>query len=242
LYSDTIAGSATDANAGDTLTYTKVSDSGPAWLTVAPGGALSGTPGDGDVGLNSWTVEVSDGVNSPVSAALEITVNNVNDAPVFTSNPIIMPNGYEGIGYTGTLDDSATDADAGDTLNYYKFSGPGWLTVSTNGTLSGTPDNTGLNSWTVFVSDGNGGTDTATLQITVDNAVTPPVLSIQVSGSNLEILWPSSTTGFSLYSSTNLMPPVVWLSMTNTPILQGDDWMVVIPLDGAPQFFRLEAQ
>ena len=90
------------------------------------------------------------------------------------------------------------------------------------------------------MSDGNGGTDTATLEITVDGLEAPPTLSIQMSGSSLEILWPSSTTGFSLYSSTNLLTPVVWSPVTNTPSIQGEDWMVTIPIAEAPPFFRLE--
>jgi parallel beta-helix repeat protein len=40
-YSGTIAGAATDPNAGDTLTFSK--RSGPAWLGVSTNGALSGT-------------------------------------------------------------------------------------------------------------------------------------------------------------------------------------------------------
>ena len=55
----------------DPLTFSKVS--GPAWLSVASDGTLSGTPLNENVGLNSWTVQVSDGVDSSI-ATLEITV------------------------------------------------------------------------------------------------------------------------------------------------------------------------
>jgi hypothetical protein len=41
-YEQTIAGSATDANPGSALTYSKVS--GPRWLTVSPDGRISGVP------------------------------------------------------------------------------------------------------------------------------------------------------------------------------------------------------
>ena len=44
----------TDLDTGDTLTYAKVS--GNAWLNVATNGVLSGTPAQGDVGTNSFTV------------------------------------------------------------------------------------------------------------------------------------------------------------------------------------------
>lgn len=72
-YSDTIAGSATDAD-GDVLTYAKVA--GAAWLNVATNGALSGTPSSDDVGTNTFTVSVSDGEAAPVEATLQIVVND----------------------------------------------------------------------------------------------------------------------------------------------------------------------
>ena len=59
------------------LTFSRIS--GPAWLTVGPDGALSGTPEAGDVGLNTFTVEAADGINAPVQAVLRI---NVRPAPV----------------------------------------------------------------------------------------------------------------------------------------------------------------
>ena len=68
------------------LTFARVS--GPAWLTVATDGTLGGTPANNDVGLNSWTVQVSDGINTPVQATLNITVLNTNDVPVFNVGPI----------------------------------------------------------------------------------------------------------------------------------------------------------
>jgi len=53
----TLAGSATDPNSNP-LTFTKL-PGGPTWLSVAPNGALSGTPAPTDAGLNRWTVQVS---------------------------------------------------------------------------------------------------------------------------------------------------------------------------------------
>ncbi|MEN8224587.1 MAG: GEVED domain-containing protein [Bacteroidota bacterium] len=70
-YSSSIADNATDAD-GDDLTFTKVT--GPAWLTVGANGDLSGTPGSGDIGLNSWEVQVADGNGGTDNAMLEIEV------------------------------------------------------------------------------------------------------------------------------------------------------------------------
>jgi hypothetical protein len=245
-YSDSIAGEASDPE-GNSLSFSLV-PGGPDWLNVASNGVLSGMPDYVDVGLNSWTVQVSDGTNSPVSATLQITVDNVNYAPEFTENPIIRSNTDDSLVpdstiYTNTIAGSATDADAGDTLTYSYISGTVWLEIQSDGIIGGFVDDAvpGLNSWIVQVDDGNGGTDTATLQIWVGSAPTPPAMSIQVSGSSLEILWPSSATGLSLYGTTNLLPPVAWSSVTNPPVIQGDSWMVSIPIDGTNHFFRLMA-
>jgi hypothetical protein len=174
-YSGSIAGSATDADFGDNLTYAKAN--GPAWLSVGMNGTLSGTPSNSDVGLNSFTVQVSDEAGATGSATLEITVANVNDAPVFSADPILGGTATEGVPYSGTIAGTATDADANDILTYSKTGGPAWLIVASNGTLSGTPSGTagGMNSFTVRVSDGNGGTDSAALQITVANVNDAPV-------------------------------------------------------------------
>ena len=150
------------------VTRCPIRRSGPAWLSVASDGALSGTPTQSDVGANVFTVQVDDGNGGTDTATLNITVVNVNDAPVFTADPINKPDADEGVAYSDTINGSATDADS-DPLTYAKVSGPAWLTVAANGALSGTPEagDVGSNSWTVQVDDGNGGTDQATLEITV---------------------------------------------------------------------------
>ena len=70
-YSGSLTGAASDPN-GDALTFAKVG--GPAWLVVASNGSLSGTPGAGDVGANSFTVSVSDNTAPAVEATLNIEV------------------------------------------------------------------------------------------------------------------------------------------------------------------------
>lgn len=87
-YSASLAADASDANS-DPLTFAKVS--GPAWLTVAANGTLSGTPGNSDVGLNSFTVSVSDGSAPAVQATLIITVQTAfadwaNESTTFTQD------------------------------------------------------------------------------------------------------------------------------------------------------------
>lgn len=76
-YNTSISGMATDVD-GDVLSYSKVS--GPAWLNVLSDGTLEGAPEAGDVGLNPWTVEVSDG-NGSDQATLNINVTAALASP-----------------------------------------------------------------------------------------------------------------------------------------------------------------
>ena len=176
-YSSSIAGNAYDPES-DPLTFSLVS--GPAWLNVAANGALSGTPGAGDIGLNEFVVQV-DATGGSDTAMLEITVDAepVNLPPAFAADPVVEANGTEGQSYSGTIADDASDPES-DPMTFSKVSGPAWLIVASNGDLSGTPGagDVGLNSVTVQV-DAVGGSDTATLEITVDAVGGPTVAYAQ---------------------------------------------------------------
>ncbi len=171
---------ASDADAGASLTFAKVT--GPSWLTVSTTGALSGTPTNSEVGPNTFSVSVSDGIAPAVNATLNVTVANINDAPTFASNPINL-NAAGGSPFTGQL--AASDADAGTVLTFSKESGPAWLAVSPSGALSGTPSNgeAGLNVFTVSVTDagspglGGGGALSATATLNVMVAASGPSFS-----------------------------------------------------------------
>jgi N-sulfoglucosamine sulfohydrolase len=178
-YSDTIAGSATDADS-DPLIYSSIA--GPTWLTVAANGSLSGTPLTADVGLNSWTVQVDDGNGGTDNATLNITVDAapVNQPPAFTVDPFSKANATENAAYSGSIAGDASDPES-DPMTFSKVTGPAWLSVAANGSLSGTPGagDVGLNVFTVQVS-ATGGSDTATLNITVDAAPVnqPPAFTV----------------------------------------------------------------
>lgn len=113
-------------------------------------------------------------LTAPIVAAFRAG-SVANNPPAFTTDPITKPNASQGLAYSGTLSGSASDPDA-DALTFAKSAGPAWLSVAANGTLSGTPGtaDVGLNNFTVSVSDGRGGSDTATLQITVVAPVAAP--------------------------------------------------------------------
>jgi len=98
-YGSTLADDASDFYT-NTLTFSKVA--GPAWLSVGSDGLLSGTPLNADVGLNSFTVDVTDDIYI-VPVTLQITVINVNDAPEFTPNPFSTGDATEDIAYSDSI-------------------------------------------------------------------------------------------------------------------------------------------
>ena len=165
-----ISGSATDPDAGDTLTYSKTA--GPAWLTVAANGALGGTPPAGSGGTNAFTVRATDSGGLFAQATLNITVN-ANQPPVFASNPFSKPAASTGVAYSASIASDASDPENGGALTFAKTGGPSWLTVASNGSLSGTPPagSGGVNAFAIRATDVAGMFADATLNITVTNAV-----------------------------------------------------------------------
>jgi arylsulfatase A-like enzyme len=99
----------------------------------------------------------------------DVIISPSPNPPVFTVDPIVKPSATQDAAYTGqSIAHSATDAD-GDTITYSRLQGPGWLSIASNGDLSGTPTDSdvGQNSWIVEASDGLN-TALAVLKINVD--------------------------------------------------------------------------
>jgi hypothetical protein len=93
-----------------------------------------------------------------------------NTAPLFMTHPVNEMDAVEGTVYSRTLADDASDPES-NSMTFSKVSGPAWLIVSGDGSLSGTPEDihTGPNSFVVKVQDQAGLYDTANLNIDVAN-------------------------------------------------------------------------
>jgi autotransporter-associated beta strand protein len=153
---------------GNPLTYTIVTQPVKGILSgTAPN--VTYTPAGNYIGPDSFTFKVNGGLLNSAPATISITVTAVSDAPSFVNDPIDGTGATPSLAYSSTLAGSATDPDAGDKLTFTKKSGPAWLTIASDGTLSGTPANShiGLNEFTVRVSDGGLFFDEATLRIPV---------------------------------------------------------------------------
>jgi hypothetical protein len=167
VYAQSLIGSATDADS-DPLTYSKFS--GPAWLTIAPNGALSGTPALADACTNTWQISVTDGTRFD-TGTLRIFVAA---GPRWRGNTLDYANAEQNVAYAGTLATNIDGYCGSATLTYAKRTGPAWLSVAADGTLSGTPNPTNVmqNTFTVTVTDGTFGFVTNTARIFVNGSPT----------------------------------------------------------------------
>jgi len=81
----------------------------------------------------------------------------------------------------------------------------------------------------------------ATALVTPTNT---PTMNIQTSAANQFVLsWPASASGFQLYATTNLAPPVAWSLVTNpAAVSNGAFFLTLSATNATAQFFRLGAQ
>ena len=151
-------------------------------LTFGANGTFTYTPNAGFNGTDSFTYEVTDGNGGSATATVNITVNSINDDPVAANDAFSTD---EDTAYSATLgldDLLQNDSDLdGDTLTVttVPVNGPsdGSLVLRPDGTFTYTPDADffGTDSFTYEVTDGNGGTAEATVNIMVDPVNDAPV-------------------------------------------------------------------
>jgi hypothetical protein len=128
-------------------------------------------------------VKVNDGAADSNTYNLSVTVTPVNDAPVIsegaTTNVTMSedssPNPFE-------LTLHASDVDTGDILTWKIFSEASQGIAEVTGTgeskeIGYTPieDYSGSDNFVVEVSDGNGGTDTITVYVTIEEVNDAPI-------------------------------------------------------------------
>jgi hypothetical protein len=171
----TLVANDTDPDTGDTLTITAVSN--PVNGTVAlAGGMITFTPTAGFLGDASFEYTVSDGNGGTDTGLVTITVTD-NAAPIAGDDTVPTTEDTPLSLNPATLLGNDTDAD-GDTLTITAVSNAINGTVALSGGLINfTPDANfnGAASFVYTVSDGKGGTDTATVTVNVAAANDAPV-------------------------------------------------------------------
>jgi VCBS repeat-containing protein len=173
-YSGTLIASDPDE---DPLQYSIVSNAskGTAAITGSSTGAFTYTPNSGASGSDSFTFKVNDGNLDSNTATVSVTISSVNQAPLATGFAIST---NANTSYSGTL--TASDPDD-DTLQFSIVSngskGTAAITDSATGGFTYTPntDETGNDSFTFRVYDGELYSAAATVAVTIVEVNTAPV-------------------------------------------------------------------
>jgi VCBS repeat-containing protein len=167
-----VAIGASDAD-GDSLTYAIKPGAGPTRGSVSfdqTEGTYTYTPDANSNGSDSFTILISDGKGGTAEQVVSVTVDPVNDAPTAPAT-----------GSVTTAEDAASAATSiggsdldGDTLSYAVKEGAGAAngTVAfdqSNGTYTYSPNVNfnGSDSFTIVISDGNGGSTERVVSVTV---------------------------------------------------------------------------
>ena len=175
----TLAG--TDADSGDTLSYTVENEPTHGTLSgTAPN--IIYTPTADYYGNDSFTFTVNDGKVDSSSATVTITITDVvepNIAPTATVQTITVVENSTG----NSIILAGTDADSDTTLTFTSISNP------SHGTLSGTAPNMiyipatdydGSDSFTFKVNDGIDDSSSATVIITVTDIAEPNITPVAI--------------------------------------------------------------
>jgi Putative Ig domain len=144
----------------------------PAGLTLSAGGVISGTPAA--AGSYSLTFVVTDAFTPPDTAQATLALT-ISGGPALTLTPTTLPNATLNTAYSATL-----TAAGGVTPYTFSLANstslPAGLTLSSAGTISGTPTKAGSTAFSVQVVDSSTPTplsQTGSLSITVNSSAGP---------------------------------------------------------------------
>ena len=157
----------TDVDVGDMLVVASVTQPTDGSVLINGDNTITYTPNSNFNGSDSFTYDMSDGNGGSDTATVTITINPVNDAPdAGDDNATTLED------TAATISVLANDGDIdGDSLSVTTTSTPtnGSVIINGDNTITYTPDAQffGSDSFTYDISDGDGGTDTATVSVTI---------------------------------------------------------------------------
>ncbi|MCX6662563.1 MAG: Ig-like domain-containing protein, partial [Euryarchaeota archaeon] len=159
---------------GDPLTITSITQPMHG-LSTFTASSVTYRPAANYSGSDSFTYTISDGHGGTDPATVNVIITPVNDPPDALNDTATIPEDSTNYPINVRLNDIDVD---GDILTIVSLTQPIHGTASTNGTrvfYTASLNYFGPDSLTYTISDNNGGTDTATLFITVTSVNDPPV-------------------------------------------------------------------
>jgi hypothetical protein len=177
----------------------------PPSFSLSTDGVLSGNPTA--AGTSNFTVTAKDPSRGtgPYSASQAYSLSVA--APTIYFWPAALPNGTGGVFYSQTLSASGGTAD----YSYAVTAGalPNGLTLNTNGTVSGMPNEAGNFNLTVTATDAKGftGSQPYTLAISAPVPVAPNKSVSMLAGTSASVSLTSGVSGGPFTAATIVTPP-----------------------------------
>jgi hypothetical protein len=159
---------------GNTLTITAVTQGTKGSVSINAGATVTYTPNPNASGGDSFAYTISDGSGGVDTATVAVTITAVNDAPVAVGDAAVT-NENVPVAISVLANDSDVD---GGALSVSAVTQGTRGSVATNGTtVTYTPaaNTNGSDAFTYTVSDGQGGTATASVTVSVLPVNDPPV-------------------------------------------------------------------
>ncbi len=161
---------------GDGLAVSDVTQGANGGVAINVDGTVTYTPNANFNGADSFTYTITDGNGGFDTATVNVTVDPVNDAPVAGADAIATDEDTAVI-VPVLVNDGDPDGD-GLAVSAVTQGANGGVAINADGTVTYTPNANfnGADSFTYTITDGNGGFDTATVNVTVDPVNNVPVL------------------------------------------------------------------
>ena len=192
--------------------------SGNFWLNVASGNwsvGVSCNGGDntldGILGAGTYLCPNNQNVSiANNNGVANFTIQPCNGVQITTTS---LTNGQAGSYYETLLGAASCYPSFTWSLNAGVL--PSGLTLDGSGVLSGTPNSSGTNNFTVQVQDGNSNLATKALTLVITtNATPPPQVYISGVGNQVAVFYPFSGTNYILETTTNLATGI-WVPASN---------------------------
>ena len=199
------------AAGADALTWTLTDGALPAGLTLSGNGTISGTPTT--AGTSDFTLRADAGDNITAAKAFRLMVDPAAAISITTTS---LPSGKVGTSYTASLTAGVSDV----TWSVSSGNLPSGLTLSSTGTITGTPTTAGTSTFTVSAQKGaSSGTRSLTITIApADSAIsiTTSTLPSGTVGKTYTAQLASSVSNASWSVSSGTLPSGLTLSSTGT--------------------------
>jgi len=173
---------------GDVLTITAITQPAHGLAAIADGQHVSYTPAPDYHGADALSYTISDGAGGTASATLELAVASVNDVPVAVDDAASLDEDAE---VELAVVENDTDAD-GDALTITEVTQPahGAALISDGAHVRYVPaaNYHGADSFAYTISDGAGGTATATVTLEVASVNDAPVAQGDAQGLDEDIV------------------------------------------------------